>query len=448
MFGLLKGAGWICICAWLAFTPMQSQDPKIAKAREDLKEARKVLDKANEDLEAVYLLLEKDFERIQGTYAMQFIQSLENEWLKIYPELLAGLGEDPGKKTTRRRFLDYCTPLLDRIGHDKVIDIDTRIIHPIAQSAADVLYEIMRKNKPVEEAAIVDAVIDMLIPGVYFHTYWNRYLFGEIEEARQYAKANAAFDAARVELDKLEHPEHYTSRGKLAPSGMAYIPGGFYTIGPNTGWDKPRRKLIFKEFYIDKYEVTNLEFHEFLKMQDHTLYTEFVPYFWPRNINMERYYPEDLANEPVMGVCWKAAHAYAQWCGKRLPTEDEWEVAARGKQGYLYPWGNTFDRTVCNTAETGINDATDVGSFPEGVSPFGCLDMAGNAFEWTCTDQNGNRVDQFDNNIRNMVIRGGDYREGADHARADFRWMTPMDPYNGRNPSKKRIGFRCAKQVN
>lgn len=447
MAALLKIAiGLICI---LAAGPLpQDEDPKIARAKEELKEARVFLDNAREELEAVYLLLETDFERIQGAYALQFIQSLEREWLAIHPDLLTGMEQSLTKKTTRRRFLDYCKPVMNRAAFEKVIDIDTRLIDPIARRAADVFYDAWRKNRGVEAGDIENEVMEMLIPGVYFHTFYNRYLFQQLDEAQLFARANKSFEEARVALDRLEHPENYTSRGKLAPSGMVYIPGAFYSLGPNTGWDKPRRKQLFKEFYIDKYEVTNLEFHEFMKEQDHSLYNEYVPFFWPFNRNMERYYPEDLANEPVQGVSWRAANAYAQWCGKRLPTEDEWEVAARGKQGYIYPWGNTFDRTLCNTSETGLNDVTEVGTFKEGASPFGCFDMAGNVYEWTCTDQDGNKILEFDNEIRNMVIRGGDYREGADHARADFRWMTPMDPYTGRNPSKKRIGFRCAKNVN
>jgi len=94
-----------------------------------------------------------------------------------------------------------------------------------------------------------------------------------------------------------------------------------------------------------------------------------------------------------------------------------------------------------------LNRTTTAGGFPKGASPFGVLDMAGNAWEWTSTDQDGRNIKDADDKVRNMVIRGGDYQEGSDHVRCDYRWMTPVDPYSGRRPEKKRIGFRCAKNV-
>jgi formylglycine-generating enzyme required for sulfatase activity len=425
-----------------------AQDQKIKRARENLKESRKVLDESREALELVYLELEEEFNRIHGPYAMQFLKGLDAAWLKLLPEIRSKTERDKALLTSRRRFEEVVVPLMIQSGYQQVLDIDQRILMPFVDHWVEVLYDKLRRRKPIEEGDIETHLTDILSQGVYFHNFWNDRLYQDIPEARKFAQANEDFDKARTDLDRLEHPERYTSRGKLAPSRMVYVAAGLYTVGPNTGWEKARRKVNIREFYIDKYEITNREYYDFLRDQPPKLYNEYVPYFWPMNQNMERVFPEERPNEPVMGVSWKGADAYAKWCGKRLPTEEEWEVAARGKQSYIYPWGNKFDSSLSNTSELGFNDTTEVGSFPKGASPFGCLDMAGNVYEWTATDQDGNRVKKFDNNIRNMVIRGGDYREGADHARADFRWMTPMDPYAGRNPTKKRIGFRCAKDVN
>lgn len=448
MSGPIKVVAFLaCLVAGTAASGL-GQDQRIARARQNLKEARKTLDDARQDLENVYIALEEEFSRIHGPYAVQFLKGLETAWVELLPEIKSGVEADQSRIGSKRRFTDFTMPMLTRAGVNKVLDIDDRILIPFASRISDLFYEKIRRKASLQEGEIETSLAEILSSGVYFHDFWNSHLYEEIREARKFSEANEAFDEALTDLDHLEHPERYTSRGKRAPSRMVYVPGGIYTVGPNVGWDRPRRKVTLREFYLDKYEITNLEYYDFLKEQDPKLYNEYVPFFWPRNKNMERIFPEDRANEPVMGVSWAAANAYALWCGKRLPTEEEWEIAARGKQSYIYPWGNRFDSSLCNTSELGFNDVTEVGSFPQGISPFGCVDMAGNVYEWTATDQSGDRVTEFDDNIRNMVIRGGDFREGADHARTDFRWMTPMDPYAGRNPTKKRIGFRCAKDVN
>ena len=108
------------------------------------------------------------------------------------------------------------------------------------------------------------------------------------------------------------------------------------------------------------------------------------PYNWDRQA---RTFPPDKADHPVVLVSWHDAQAYAEWAGKRLPTEEEWEKAARGTDGREYPWGNEFDKERCNTRESGIGGTTSVGQFsPQGDSPYGCVDMVGNVWEWTASD--------------------------------------------------------------
>jgi len=423
-------------------------DQKIARAREELKEARADLDAAEEALKQVYLTLEEEFNRIAGPYADSYVKSLDRAFVGIYPEIKATLEKEgrPLHQVPRRRFTEVAAPKLEEVGL-KALDIDSRLLQPFIKTGLAFLATKARSNTTLYIGELEMELATVLTPSVRMHTFWNEHLFMRIDEAKAFARANEEFAEVSITLDRLEHPENYTAKGEHAPPRMVYIPSGSYSIGPNTGWEKPRRRVTLREFYIDRYEITNKEYRDFLKSRPAELYEEYVPHFWPRNANMERFYPEDKAFYPVSGVSWRAAAAFAEWAGKRLPTEEEWEVAASGKRGLAFPWGNAFEAGRSNTDEADLNNTVEVGSYPQSASPFGCMDMAGNVWEWTSTDQDGGRVLSEDQGAKNVVIRGGDYKEAADHARCDFRWMAPMNPYAGRNPSKKIIGFRCVMKV-
>ncbi len=434
---------------WLAAATATAQtsrdDWKIERAREALKKARENLDTALAHLENIYLQIEKDFKRISGTYSVKFLEGLEKSWTASMPQLKKRWDEEAakGKIFSRRRFKEFAEPILTEGGR-QVIEMDPRLYRPFVETGVGMIYDQFKKNTPFKEMDIHVRLMDLLSPETKIHNFWNDHLFMDVEEAKIYAEANEDFGEIKTALDRLEHPESFTNRGKKVPVRMVFVPGGAYLVGKNTGLERPRRRVNLNGFYIDKYEITNKEYRDFLNALDPELKEEYVPFFWPMNMNMEHYYPEDRADRPVGGVSWKAAFAYARWCGKRLPTEVEWEVAARGKLRYFYPWGNDFDPSLCNAKGS---STTDVGSYPDGASFFGCLDMAGNVWEWTTTDQEGRELKEPDNKVRNMVIRGGDYKDGADHARSDFRWVQPVDPYEGRNPSKKVIGFRCVQNT-
>ena len=100
----------------------------------------------------------------------------------------------------------------------------------------------------------------------------------------------------------------------------------------------------------------------------------------PKFLKNEKWNPPD---HPVVGVSWYEADAFARWVGKSLPTEDQWERAARGTDGRRFPWEGKFDTERCNTEESGIGKTTRVTRYPNGISPEGCYDMAGNAWGWT-----------------------------------------------------------------
>ncbi|MDH5527652.1 MAG: formylglycine-generating enzyme family protein [Nitrospirota bacterium] len=155
----------------------------------------------------------------------------------------------------------------------------------------------------------------------------------------------------------------------------------------------------------------------------------------------------DKRDLPVTGINWFQADAYCKWLGKRLPTEAEWEKAARGTDGREFPWGETFDAMKANTGATRLGNVMPVAHFPEGASPYGVMDMVGNVWEWTGSwyekyPGSDHHSDAFGNKFR--VIRGGGWG-GVGHYTLDQFYRTAyrfyIDPSIGFNDA----GFRCAK---
>jgi formylglycine-generating enzyme required for sulfatase activity len=191
---------------------------------------------------------------------------------------------------------------------------------------------------------------------------------------------------------------------------MVLVPAGEFLFGPDL------EKIVVEDFYMDRCPVTNAEYQRFVEETGHE-----HPAHWRRGT-----WPEGRHNHPVVQVTWQSAAAYAAWAGKRLPTEIEWEKAARGRDGRLWPWGNAFDPNKCNTSSSGT---TPVGAYsPRGDSPYGGADMAGNVWEW---------IGGKPSPIR-MPLRGGDWLDTAEEAQTIFRRM--------HTPFRKNdfIGFRLA----
>jgi serine/threonine-protein kinase len=222
------------------------------------------------------------------------------------------------------------------------------------------------------------------------------------------------------------------------PPGMVYIPGGAFKMGRNDGddYEKPAHDVSVKPFFMDLYEVTCAEYHKFIQATGHK-----PPPSW-KGGNI----PAGSERKPVTDINYEDAEAYAKWAGKRLPTEEEWEFAARGTDGRLFPWGDKWEkdkaRANANAAAKGL---ADVGSYKDGASPFGLHDMAGNAWEWTSTplaaypDGKLPEVPHKDA----MVIRGGCYLSGLDGASVTYRgWVKKTG-----EESYKQTGLRTVKDM-
>jgi formylglycine-generating enzyme required for sulfatase activity len=221
---------------------------------------------------------------------------------------------------------------------------------------------------------------------------------------------------------------------------MIKIPAGAFTMGANKGDDdeKPEHQVNLPEFQIDKYEVTNALFEAFATATGYKTEAEKRS----ESRSWRTYFAPDKANHPVVKVTWSDAQAYCEWTGKRLPTEAEWEKAARGADGRLYPWGNEYDPGKFNGKASGIRGTTSVGSYPAGVSAFRVFDMAGNVWEWTADWYKaypGNAVKSQFYGEKFRVTRGGGWFDEQAQARASNR--SSADPM-ARNDD---LGFRCAK---
>jgi formylglycine-generating enzyme required for sulfatase activity len=153
--------------------------------------------------------------------------------------------------------------------------------------------------------------------------------------------------------------------------------------------------------------------------------------------------PAGAAKLPVTGVDWYDASAYARWGGKRLPTEEEWEFVARGEEGRLYPWGNTWDAAMANAAGDLGGGPAEVGKF-NGVSPLGVYDLIGNAWEWTASDLEpypGGQLPKVPEGEL-KVIRGGSWRE-REYITGSYRaYLKPRDEVD-----YSATGFRCAQDA-
>jgi len=167
-----------------------------------------------------------------------------------------------------------------------------------------------------------------------------------------------------------------------APPGMVYVPEGYFQMGQSSSESEDQKPMHFvytSAYFIDKYEVSNTEYKKFLDATGHV-----KPKYWED----ERFNQPD---QPVVGISWFDAMAYSRWKGRRLPTEAEWEKAARGNDGRLYPWGEKWSKgkKLYFVNVFGMEDRYEftapVNYYASGASPFGALNMVGNVWEW-CLD--------------------------------------------------------------
>jgi len=241
------------------------------------------------------------------------------------------------------------------------------------------------------------------------------------------------------------------------------IPAGYFMMGSDDKYPdaKPQHQVYLEAFWIDKHEVSNEDYRKFIDATGHRVpYVEADwadPYNWNRVTNS---YPSGKARFPVVLVSWDDAKAYCHWAGKRLPTEAEWEKAARGTDGRRYPWGDEWDHTKANTFEGGRGEASPVGMYSEGASLYGVLDMAGNVWEWTESKYEpypGNPYWPEMPGKERKVLRGGSWYETGKAERKIYPDGPVSVSYGSVTTSFRRaampddrlddVGFRCARSA-
>jgi formylglycine-generating enzyme required for sulfatase activity len=220
---------------------------------------------------------------------------------------------------------------------------------------------------------------------------------------------------------------------------MVEIPAGPFTLGndnsdPN---ESPAQQMDLPAFMIDTFEVTNADFADFVDATGFITYREQEesPQNWLAA------YVEGKDNHPVVFVTFEDAQAYCEWAGKRLPTEFEWEKAARGPEGYLFPWGDEYDPSMLNGKDSGLRGTTAVGSYP--ANGYGLFDVAGNVKEWVDSPYVAYPGSDYQDSHYSPDFRG--IRGGGWFDEAEFVLSTNRNGGDPKITANDDIGFRCAK---
>jgi len=220
----------------------------------------------------------------------------------------------------------------------------------------------------------------------------------------------------------------------LSIPNMIYIPEGEFVMGTNDGfvYEAPEQKIYLKAFFIDRTEVTNRQYKRFV---DATKYPP--PKHWKNNT-----YPKNMDNYPVVNVSLEDALAYCKWAGKRLPTEQEWEKAARAGDKRTFPWGNEWEINITNKSIfLGIGKIKPVGNYQSDKSIYDVYDLAGNVREWTQSKflpYPGYTGDMKYFKEELYVVRGGSYKLPKLFCRTYRRDAFKKDT------KLPDLGFRCA----
>jgi eukaryotic-like serine/threonine-protein kinase len=231
------------------------------------------------------------------------------------------------------------------------------------------------------------------------------------------------------------------------PATLIKIPAGEFLMGSAEGEavsfqnEKPQHRVYLDEYWIEATKVTNGMYAACFEAGGCTEPGTYITRMW----KSFKENPNNLRNHPVTDITWQQARNYCQWLGRDLPTEAQWEKAARGTDKRIYPWGDSIDCSLANYSACNLKDTTPIDSYPDGASPFGVLDMSGNVWEWTldwydpdyyAVSPAANPTGPLTGTLR--ALRGGSWLNGASYVRTAYRFSAPAEYGN------VYFGFRCA----
>ena len=415
----------------LSISPLLAQDPppeppEVAAAREKVVQAEETVYAAEEEMEKIFLELEQDFELIVSDkwagLSSDYVDAIEvaigkwkeNEGSELAEEIeLVGIFSNSGAK---------------------------RLGAAVSAALAEAMGTPDAQPKPEE---VLATAVKAVFPGETFADCWDA-AFQDLPEVVKYRGTQEALGKAEKAL---EAAETAAKGDPNAPPGCVLIPRGRFEFGPWAGWDMALKsnkasKVRQDAFYIGVTEVTNRQFARFLEGLTEKDRERFLAFGFKLLEGGKVAVPVGQADHPVREITFEAATRYAATLKLRLPTEQEWEMAARGLDGRLFPWGNDWDKDAANWSGTGLGRPTSVGACPKDVSPFGVKDMAGNVSELTSTLSGGKPAPTQFRRLKStdsVIYRGGNFKEGRESAQTTYRWT--LTAISGKEPI---VGFRIA----
>lgn len=399
---------------------------------------------------ARYLSSQVDYLRI----GVKLLHDDFDMWREVYLQSILYLAQSHGTSMALRAIQALCPPSQ----WDPHLSEDIDLLKLILAGQAIVEMGLLRIERTGAGKQIVDSVRANLVQ--------------LIRSGRLSARERAMAGDILAEVSDPRSGFSSTLVGDLLVPDIAWceIPAGPFLMGSSEARDanayddeKPQHRIELPPYRVGLYPVTNAQYRLFVEgggYEDSRYWME-EGWVWrsENGIVAPEFWDEPMwngPNRPVVGVNWYEAMAFASWLTTqlempiRLPTEAEWEKAARGNGGWIYPWGDAWDPERANTQATGIGRTSPVGIYPAGASPYGCLDMSGNVWEWTRSlwgqqdarpdfeypyDPNNGREDP--NAKGKRILRGGSWASSPSTARTAFRGMADPEVRN------RFIGFRC-----
>lgn len=363
--------------------------------------------------------LEQQYKKAISYQAEKHWDQSARTWLGILQQRSDYMGGE-----ALRHFLEVVQHLLQR--YDELVALFRRQHQDLNRALAKVTH-----YEQLQEALyLYEALVTAVNEGNYFEAAALGEKLMQLAPELNYPQLWLA--QTKKEREPYQRSSENQLQWKADGKEMVRIPAGRFFYSPSN------KTVSLPEYWMDKTPVTNAEFQKFITANpNHPVpYSDnhaAAAYSWdPHN----RTYPPGLENHPVVLTSWHDATAYAAWAGKRLPTEEEWEKAARGPEGWLYPWGDfppTPDYCNYNNLENG---PTPVGHYsPRGDSPFGCVDMSGNVAEWAISSLS--RIGR--------VLRGGSYQRNAQQVSAIARYSSTLS--YAPDIRYEDVGFRCVVEL-